>query len=306
MKVFVTGGTGAIGRHAVRALLREGHEVSALARSDRKAADLQGMGARPVRASLFDPSELSTHFVGQDAVINLATALPATNEFMRKAPWLESDRVRIEGSSAVVDAALDAGVPRLIQESVVMLYEDRGDEWIDEDVPTDTYPMTHANHVAETNAARFSLGAGDSVTLRLGWFYGPGATHSEEFFRLAQRHLCIQMGRPHTYLSSIHMEDAGTAVVAALTATAGVYNIVDDEPLTKRAYANALAQAAGTRAWLRLPGRAALLLGNRSTSLTRSLRVSNDRFRTATGWRPRYPSAREGWMATAPLIKVDR
>jgi nucleoside-diphosphate-sugar epimerase len=43
----------------------------------------------------------------------------------------------------------------------------------------------------------------------------------------------------------------------------------------------------------------AVLFGDQLTSLTRSLRVSNQRFRRATGWRPQYPSAREGWRATA-------
>ena len=42
-----------------------------------------------------------------------------------------------------------------------------------------------------------------------------------------------------------------------------------------------------------------LLLGDRATSLTRSLRVSNGRFKAATRWRPRYPSVREGYRAMA-------
>jgi nucleoside-diphosphate-sugar epimerase len=104
-------------------------------------------------------------------------------------------------------------------------------------------------------------------------------------------------------VSSIHVADGGAAVAAALTAPAGTYNVVDDEPLTKRAYADALAAAAGKRVCLRVPGRLALLLGDRSTSLTRSLRVSNARFRAASGWAPRYPSAREGWPATAGILE---
>jgi nucleoside-diphosphate-sugar epimerase len=68
-----------------------------------------------------------------------------------------------------------------------------------------------------------------------------------------------------------------------------------------------LAAAVGTPAWLRVPGRAALLLGDRSTSLTRSVRASNARFRAATGWAPRDLSAREGYAATvAALAARDR
>lgn len=54
-----------------------------------------------------------------------------------------------EGSAAVVDAALDAGVARVLQESVAMLYRDRGDRWIDEQWPVDHYPIAVGNHAAE-------------------------------------------------------------------------------------------------------------------------------------------------------------
>jgi nucleoside-diphosphate-sugar epimerase len=147
------------------------------------------------------------------------------------------------------------------------------------------------------------LAGGVGVVLRFGWFYGPGARHSEEFLALARRRICVMMGPPGTYVSSVHVADGGAAVAAALTVPAGTYNIVDDEPLTKRAYADALAAAAGKRVCLRVPGRLALLLGNRSTSLTRSLRVSNARFRQVSGWAPIYRSAREGWMATAKALE---
>ncbi len=110
------------------------------------------------------------------------------------------------------------------------------------------------------------------------------------------------MGPPASYVSSIHVADAGAAVVAALVVPAGTYNVVDDEPVTKRGYADALATAAGKTAWLRVPGRTALLLGDRSTSLTRSLRVSNARLRAASDWRPMYPSVWQGWMATAKVL----
>ena len=142
--------------------------------------------------------------------------------------------------------------------------------------------------------------------VRFGWFYGPGATHSEQLFALARRHLGLVLGPPSSYVSSIHVADAAAAVVAALHAPAGTFNIVDDEPLTKREYADAIACAAGKKTWLRGPGRVASVFGDRLTSLTRSLRISNARFRTATGWAPRYPSAREGWIATATALNHSR
>ncbi|MCK2217170.1 NAD(P)-dependent oxidoreductase [Actinomadura sp. ATCC 31491] len=302
MRVFVTGGTGAIGGHAVPALLAAGHAVTALARTPAKAAALAASGATPAEVSLFDRDALAAAFAGHDAVVNLATAIPSMSRFMSASAQAANRRVRVEGSAAVADAALAAGVPRLVQESVSMIYRDQGDRWIDEDAPVDHYPMARGNHAAEANARRLGEAGGAAVVLRLGWFYGPGAAHSEQLYAQARRHVAMILGHPDGYLSAIHLDDAATAVVAALTAPPGVYNVVDDEPLTKRAFAAALAAAAGARPWVRGPGRAAYLLGDRLTSLTRSLRVANRRLREATGWAPRHRSAREGWRATAAVL----
>ncbi len=302
MKVFLVGGTGAVGAPTLTALIAAGHEVTALARSTEKATVVAAKGARPVIASIYESGQLEPAFAGHDVVVNLATAIPPNSKFMSSKAWANNDRVRREGSTNIVDAAIAAGVGRLIQESVVMIYPDSGEQWIDESIAPDTFPLAQGNLAAEANTKRFSDAAGLGVVLRFGWFYGPGATHSEEAFALARRHLYMQLGRPDTYVSSIHMHDAAQAVVAALDVAGGIYNVVDDQPVTKREFTDALSAATRKRPWIRYPGRAALLLGDRTTSLTRSLRVSNDRFRTATGWAPTYPSVREGWLATANVL----
>jgi nucleoside-diphosphate-sugar epimerase len=159
------------------------------------------------------------------------------------------------------------GVSRLVQESVSTLYRDQGARWVDEDAPIDRYPMARGNLAAETNADRFSQAGGTGIAVRFGWLHGPGAAHSEQLFALARRHLGLVLGPPSSYVSSIHVADAAAAVAAALRAPGG---------------------------------------DGRLTSLTGSLRVSNARFRIATGWAPRYPSAREGWIATATALKHRR
>jgi nucleoside-diphosphate-sugar epimerase len=303
MQIFVAGGTGAVGSQAIPALVREGHSVTALARTPEKAAALSAHGAIPVSVSLFDRSALAAVFTGHDAVVNLATAIPPISRWFSTKAWRRNDRIRTEGSAAIVDAAVGTGVERVIQESVSMLYRDHGPSWVDEDAPIDRYPMTRANLAAEANVHRFSEAGGTGIVLRFGWFYGPGAAHSEQLFALARHHLGLVLGPAASYVSSIHVADAGAAVAAALHAPTGTFNIVDDQPLTKRQYADAMARAAGTAMWLRGPGRAALIFGDRLTSLTRSLRVSNARFMAAAGWAPRYPSAREGWIATAQALR---
>jgi nucleoside-diphosphate-sugar epimerase len=299
MRIFVTGGTGAIGSCAVLALVAAGHAVSTLARTSGKAATLRSQGAQPVSVSLFDREGLTAAFAGHDAVVNLASALPPTHRMIFTSAWTENHRVRAEGSANVVDAALKVGIPQLIQESIVMIYRDGGDRWIDEDWPTDRFPSAAGNHAAEANAQRFAHGGGAAVILHFGIFYGLGAAHSEQIVALARRHIGFQAGRPDSYVSSIHVADAASAVVAALESPSGTYSVVDDQPVTARDNSKAMAAALGTNTWLRAPGRAASLLGQRTTSVTRSLRVSNTRFRATTAWKPRYSSVWEGYRAMA-------
>ncbi len=307
MRVFVLGGTGAVGNYAVSALVDAGHEVTALARTPQKAEQLRCAGHRAsaITVSMFDEKALTDAFVGHQAVLNVASALPQPWQFLSRRAWSQADRLRTEGSTAVVDAALAAGVERVIQESVSMLYADQGSDWITEDDPVDHYPITVGNHAAEANARRFTERGGVGVILRFGVFYGPHATHSEQFLTAARMHIGVMLGKADTYISSIHVADAATATAAALDTPSGTYNIVDNEPVTKKTYAQAVAAAIGKTPWAYAPGPAALLLGNRTTSLTRSLRVSNNRFRAQTGWQPTYANVRTGYAAFAAQRNHD-
>ncbi len=302
MKVFITGGTGAIGRHAVPALVKAGHDVTAVARSDEKARMLSDQGATPVQVSIFDRPALAGLVAGHDAVVNVATHVPPTRRAASRAAWAEHDRIRREGSAALAGAAEDAGVGRFVQEAITFTYPDRGDEWIDEDVPFDVADPFGTAVAAEESVRRFTAAGGTGVALRFGAFYGPGSEQTEVLVRLARRHVGFLVGRPGDYVSSIHLADAGAAVAAALSVPAGTYNVVDDEPVTKRETAAAIGEAVGARPWVHVPGRLTPLLmrGQPAAALlARSQRVANGRFRSASGWAPAYPSVREGFTELA-------
>jgi nucleoside-diphosphate-sugar epimerase len=107
-------------------------------------------------------------------------------------------------------------------------------------------------------------------------------------------------GRADAYMSSIHVDDVATSVVAALAAPTGLYNVVDDEPLTRGEYLDLLASALGVKRPHLMPGwMLRAVAGSSASALVASQRVSNRRFRAATGWSPQYASAREGWAAIA-------
>src|SRR6185503_530985 len=124
------------GRRVVPLLVKSGHEVTAIGRSPAKCETLERQGARAVDVDLFDPRAIRRTLGGHDAVINLATHMPSSAmRMMFKWSWRENDRIRRDGSAALVDAAIAVGVQRLLQESFAPAYESGGDRWIDETWP---------------------------------------------------------------------------------------------------------------------------------------------------------------------------
>jgi nucleoside-diphosphate-sugar epimerase len=293
-RIFVAGATGVLGRRAVRQLVDAGHQVTGLARSAEKAELVRSLGATPVQVDLFDAGALKDAAAGHDVVANLATHIPPLSKAAFNGAWNENSRIRSEGSRNLVDAALSTGAGRYIQEGISFMYEDRGDAWIDEDVPMVIPELGRAQLDAEREAQRFTEAGGVGVVLRFGQFYAPDAFHTTGMIKMARRRVAPALGDPDSYAPNIHIDDAASAVVAALGAPAGVYNVVDDDPVTKREFAAVMAAALGKKPPHHLPATAVKAVGKKADYLIRSQRVSNRRFKDATGWSPRYPSVREG------------
>jgi nucleoside-diphosphate-sugar epimerase len=289
VKIFVAGATGVLGRRAVPQLVDAGHEVTGVARGPAKAALLRTLGAVPVTVDLFDQAAVVAAVAGHDVVCNLATHIPDLRRASLPGARDETSRLRTEAARNLVDAALAAGARRYVQESIAFLYPDSGDAWIDEDAVLVDGPLAGPGRAAEAQAARFTAEGGTGVVLRFGLFYGAGASHTADQLRVAASGVAPALGRRDSFTPMVHLDDAATAVVAALRAPAGTYNVVEDEPATKAEQAEALATALGTVAPRLLPAGAARVAGTRAAHMARSQRVSNRRFRDATGWAPAYP-----------------
>jgi dihydroflavonol-4-reductase len=110
--VFVTGGSGLLGRSLVAALRARGDEVVALARSGASAGVLREAGAEPVAAGLLDEPALAAAMSGCDVAFHVA----GVNTLCPRDPS-ELERVNVGGAAAVARAAATAGVGRLVHTS---------------------------------------------------------------------------------------------------------------------------------------------------------------------------------------------
>lgn len=301
MRVFVAGATGALGQPTVQQLIAAGHEVRGTARGEEKSQRLRSLGAEPVSADLFDPLEVREALAGSEAVVHIATKIPALLKMRSRKAWAENDRLRREATKNLVDGALAAGAQAFIAESVTFTYANGGDRWLDENAPMKlAWSALDSGLDLERESKRFGGGGGRAVVLRFGLFYAPYAASTIDSAKMMKRRMFGVIGKGENYFSSIHIDDAAAAVVAALNAPSGEYNVVEDNPVTQSEYAEAFAQE------LRLPkprhfprwlGK--LVIGGPANYILNSTRVSNKKFKDATGWSPKYPSVHEGFREVA-------
>src|SRR5919199_4708336 len=117
MKIFVAGATGAIGRQLVPRLVKAGHEVHGMTRSESKRAMLRELGAVPVVADALDPDQVA-EAVGRarpDVIVHQATAIPARLDLRHfDRDFALTNRLRTEGTDHLLSAGQAVGVRRVL------------------------------------------------------------------------------------------------------------------------------------------------------------------------------------------------
>lgn len=296
MKIMFTGATGVLGRAALPQLIGAGHEVSAVVRPNSDSEWLEQLGAQPLEVDLFDRQGVTRSVAGNDTVIHFATSIPPLALMSKREAWRVNDRLREEATRHLVDAAIGHEVERFVQESVTFTYADGGDSWLDESAPVaPSWEVLDSALAAEAHVARFSEAGGTGVVLRLSRLYGPGSASAEYVNAVSARKVPV-VGKGDNFVSSLHSDDAGSALAASLAAPGGTYNVTDDEPVRSKDYAGILAKQLGVPTPRRIPAwMARIPTGKAVGLLTTSHRVSNQAFKETTGWSPSYPSVREGW-----------
>ena len=308
MKVFVAGGSGAMGRRLVPRLIADGYEVVAMIRDEGKAPWLRGIGAQPVVADALDGAAVdrAVRASEPEIVIHQLTALAGVQSFKNfDKEFALTNRLRTEGTDHLLEAAQAAGVRRVVAQSYGSWnYERTGSEVKTEQDPFDPHPP--ANQAESLRAIRYienavTNAAGiEGIALRYGNFYGPGTgldLDGDIVAQVRKRKLPI-VGDGAGIWSFVHMDDAAAAAIAAIGhGRPGVYNIADDEPAPVAKWLPDLAAVVGAKPPLHVPvwlGR--LAAGEVGVSMMTRIRgTSNAKAKAELGWSPRYQTYREGF-----------
>jgi nucleoside-diphosphate-sugar epimerase len=197
MRLLVTGGTGVLGR-ALRPFAEAAGHVFAMPAHE--------------ELDLFDTSAVADAVRGVDGVVHLATRIRSLEQVSDPDAWRENDRLRAEASRVLVDAAIAAGATVYVQPTVTFVYPPGGP--VSEDTPVrEVLPILRSALVAEQQAERFARAGGRGVVLRLGLLDGPGTWFDQP------------MG---DFGATLHVSDAGHALLSALSLPSGIYNVCRD------------------------------------------------------------------------------
>ena len=308
MRVFVAGGTGAIGKALVPHLVEKGHEVVVLARSAQKSGDVEAMGATVAVADPLDKEELTEVITRSEpeVIMHQLTALAGAGNFRKfDEEFALTNRFRTEVTDTLLAAARAVGAHRFIAQSFCgwPFAREGGHVKTEEDSLDPNPPASFSKTLAAIKRLEDTIRRTDDVqalALRYGMLYGPGtgfATDGAIADLVRKRRMPI-VGDGAGIWSFIHVQDAARATLAAMSrGEPGIYNVVDDDPAPVSTWLPHLADVLGAKPPLKLPvwlGK--LAIGDGGVSMMTRIRGgSNDKAKRELAWQPVFASWRRGF-----------
>jgi nucleoside-diphosphate-sugar epimerase len=288
VKALVSGASGFLGQAVCAELLERDHEVAALVRRPGS----EPRGTSPVEGDLRDAAALArvVDDVRPDCVIHLAAEIASQRDASKIA------EVNVEGSRRLLAACAGGGRPRFVFASTVVT-GDAGGAQLEEDSPL-TVETAYGRSKQEGEGLVRASGL-SNVIIRPSHVYGPGGWYAKEFVRrLKQPGRFAVIGSGDNWWDVVRVEDVASACVdAAEHAPSGaLYHVVVAEPIRYYDFVALTAEALGVGRPRRIPAWLARLVAGEDPvrAVIRSARSLNGRIKGDLGWKPRYPSAREG------------
>jgi nucleoside-diphosphate-sugar epimerase len=311
MRVLVAGGTVAVGRHLIPALVADGHKVIASTMSAGKSADLAAAGAVPVVMDGLDRDAVlaAVRDAAPGVIVNQMTSLNATKDFRRfDEEFAVTNELRTRGTDYLLEAARLAGTRRFIAQSFTGFTNEYAGSLVKtEEDPLNPDPpasgrraMAAIRHVDETVPG----GAAEGIVLRYGLFYGHGASNGTLNAVRAGKFPVIGGGTG--IWSFCEITDAASAARVAVTRGApGLYNIVDDDPAPAAEWVPFLARCLGAPAPQQVPAPPGRELAGEyiTAQMTVGRGSSNAKAKRDLGWAPRYATWRKGFGEWAKWVE---
>ncbi|MDX2012864.1 MAG: NAD-dependent epimerase/dehydratase family protein [Myxococcaceae bacterium] len=246
MRVFVTGGSGFVGRNLIRALVSAGHAVRALARSEASAAVVRGLGAEVVPGDLLDEGALTVGLTGADAVVHAAAD---TSQGAGSATQLA---LNVDGTRLVFSLARRLGVRRGVHVSSEAVLADGGPlVEVDERRP---FPQRFAGGysrskaLAETAALEGGGDGFDVVVLRPRLVWGrDDTTFTASLVAAARAGQLVWIDGGRSLTSTTHIDNLVHAILLCLERGPGgqVYFVADEGAVPFRQFATAVLESQG-------------------------------------------------------------
>jgi nucleoside-diphosphate-sugar epimerase len=284
MRIFVTGGSGYIGRAVLAELHRRGHHVAALARSDAAAATVRGLGAEPVYGSLdsLDVVELAArehdatlHIAGIAGLDDVARESRALDVLLRVAP---NDHT-------------------LVYTSGVWVYGSRGDAVVDEDAPVAPIPLVAWRPGHEARVLAGAQRGIRAVVIRPGVVYGDGGGIVGGLMAAAKNGPLQVVGDGTNRWPTVRVDALAELYAAAVEQPAahGIYNAVRGASVPYVEIARAASRAAGGDGTIEhlTYENAAAMMGGFAEALALDQLISSAKAERELGWSPHRPTLLE-------------
>jgi len=287
MRVFVTGGSGFIGKPLVQRLLGEGHEVVCMSRSGVSSSALSQLGAHVIGGDLTDPTSLSraVREARPTHVAHLAAEI-ATQRNARKV-----EQVNVDGTRTLIEACRQLPLEKFLFLSTVVRGPATGETFTEDDYIPATTPYGRSKEAGDRMVFdAFSAGELPGVVLRPSHVYGAGGWLAE----LLNKRVFRIPGDGENLWDVVHVDDVVSACALLLEhGVAGeAYHVVDDQPLTANEFFARVAGALGRKPFGHVPIWLAKIAAGKSAvvSAVRGARSSNAKLKQL-GWTPAHPRA---------------